>query len=467
MNESNLHAYQKRIIAHIIDTPFCGVMVDMGLGKTVSTLTAVNRLMFEELEIRKVLVVAPKRVAENVWDAEAVKWDHLKHLRLSKVVGNEAKRKLALHVKADIYLISRDNIAWLCGQYGSAMLPFDMIVIDESSSFKNPKSIRFKTLKKVQPSFDRVVLLTGTPAPNGLIDLWSQIYLLDTGTRLGRTLNLYREKYFKPDKRNGSIIYNYKLNDTGEDRIHSDVKDICMSMKAEDYLDMPERVDNVVELTLPQKAANQYAEFERELVLELLESAEGVDGDYVTAVNAAVLSNKLLQFANGAIYGESKIPREVHRVKIDAVEEIIENANGKPVLIAYTFKHDLTRLLEALKRYKPVQLKTGDHIKAWNAGKIQVLLMHPASGGHGLNLQSGGNIIVWFGQTWSLELYQQLVARLLRQGQKSRKVFIHHLAVVGTLDMDVLASLDNKNIKQEGLMKAIKLKIAKYAKNRR
>lgn len=458
MNESHLHGYQKTGVNHIILNPFCGLLLDMGLGKTVTTLTATNKLIYEELEVSKALIVAPKRVAENVWSTECEKWEHLQHLRISKIIGNGAKRKEALRAKADLYIISRDNIAWLCGQYGGSMLPFDMLIIDESSSFKSPKSQRFKALKMVQPSFDRVVLLTGTPAPNGLVDLWSQIYLLDRGQRLGKTISIYRDRYFNPNQRNGHIVYNYKINSTGEEQIHDKIKDICMSMKATDYLDMPERVDNVISLKLTQEVAQQYAEFEREQVLSLI-------GNDITAVNAAALSNKLLQFANGAVYGEGKNWHEVHQVKLDAVEEIIENANGKPVLIAWTFRHDQARLLEKLKKYKPVQLKTGQHIKDWNAGKIQVMLMHPASGGHGLNLQSGGNIVVWFGQTWSLELYQQLNARLYRQGQGDNRVFIHHLAVQGTLDMDVIKSLENKNSKQEGLMKAIKSKIAKYGKS--
>lgn len=457
MNESNLHSYQQEAVNHIIETPNCGLMLDMGLGKTVSTLTAVNRLMYEELEVNRVLIIAPKRVAENVWSEEVEKWGHLKHLRLSKIIGNEVKRKAALARKADIYIISRDNITWLCGQYGGSMLPFDMLVIDESSSFKNPKSLRFKALRRVQPSFDRVILLTGTPAPNGLIDLWSQIYLLDRGERLGKTVGAYRERYFTPGQRNGHIVYNYKIKDTGESRIHDQIQDVCMSMKADDYLDMPDKIDNVIKLKMPEDVRQQYKDFEREQVLELLEGGE------VTAVNAAALSNKLLQFANGAVYDENKDWHEVHQIKLDAIEEVIENANGKPVLIAWTFRHDQARLLKRLKAYKPVQLKTGQDIKDWNAGKIQVMLMHPASGGHGLNLQSGGNIVVWFGQTWSLELYQQLNARLYRQGQENKQVFIHHLAVAGTLDVGVIRSLENKNNRQEGLMQAIKSKIKQYS----
>ena len=449
MNETHLHDYQNQAVEHILNNPNCGLMLDMGLGKTVSTLTAINKLIYEYLEVRKVLVIAPKRVVESVWEEECRKWEHLNYLRVSKVIGNETARKAALKVCADIYLISRDNIAWLCGQFGGSMLPFDMLVVDESSSFKSPKSLRFKSLRRVQPSFNRVTILTGTPAPNGLIDLWSQIYLLDRGERLGKTISVYRDRYFNPNQRNGHIIYNYKLKTESEGQIHDRIKDVCMSMKAEDYLNMPDKIDNVIRLKMPDDVRQKYREFEEEQVLEL------IDND-ITAVNAAALSNKLLQFANGAVYDEDRNVHEVHQLKLDAIEEIIEAAQGKPVLIAWTYQHDRDRLLKRLKKYKPVQLKTNDDIKAWNAGKLPIMMMHPASGGHGLNLQAGGNTIVWFGQTWSLELYQQLNARLYRQGQKSGQVIINHLVTVGTLDVDVMRSLENKNDKQEGLMKAIK-----------
>lgn len=459
MDETHLHAYQRAAVNHIVNTSHCGLMLDMGLGKTVSTLTAINELIYDHLEISSVLIIAPKRVAESVWDAECAKWDHLETLRVSKIMGNEMQRKQALRTKAEIHIISRDNVAWLCGQYGGSMLPWDMLIIDESSSFKNHKSIRFKSLRAVQPSFDRVVLLTGTPAPNGLIDLWAQIYLLDRGERLGKTISAYRDRFFKPGQRKGHIVYNYKVLAGGEVEIHRRLKDVCLSMKALDYLDMPKRVDNIISLEMPPGLAQKYKEFEREQVLELLESD-------ITAVNAAALSNKLLQFANGAVYDEDRNVHEIHQIKLDAIEEIVEAANGKPVLIAYTFKHDLERLLKRLKKYKPVRLQTNQHIKDWNAGKIQVMLMHPASGGHGLNIQFGGNIIVWFGMTWSLELYLQFNARVWRQGQRWDQVIIHHAAIKGTLDMDVLRSLENKNTKQEGLMAAIKAKIKQYANHR-
>ncbi len=458
MNESNLHNYQKEAVNHIIKNPMSGLMLDMGLGKTVSTLTATNKLMFEELEIRNALVIAPKRVAESVWSNEVEKWDHLKHLKVSKIIGNEPSRKRALYAKADIYIISRDNIAWLCGLHGGQMLPFDMLIVDESSSFKSPGSQRFKALRKVQPSFNRVVILTGTPAPNGLIDLWSQIFLLDRGERLGKTISMFRDRYFNPNQRNGHIVYNYKLKKESESIIHEKINDICMSMKAKDYLDMPDLIDNKIELELPAKVKKEYDNFEMQQVLELMDKDEEI-----IAINAAALSNKLLQFANGAVYDEDRDYHEMHKVKLEAVDEIIENANGKPVLIAWTFRHDLIRLSTHLSKYKPVNLKTDQHIRDWNDGKIQVLMMHPASGGHGLNLQAGGNIIVWFGQTWSLELYQQLNARLYRQGQENDSVIIHHLISKGTLDEDVIKSLRNKNSKQEGLLEAIKSKMDKYA----
>ena len=429
----------------------------MGLGKTVATLTAIDVLMNQEVEIDSVLVIAPKRVAENVWSAEVDKWEHLRHLTISKIVGTESQRKKALAKKADIHLLGRDNTVWLCGQFGGNMLPYDMLVIDESSSFKNPASLRFKALRRVRASFDRTVLLTGTPAPNGLIDLWPQMFLLDEGERLSKTISSYRAEYFTPGQRNGAIVYNYKLRKESEAKIHDKIKDICMSMKAEDYIDMPERIHNVIKLKLPEAIRKQYLEFEREQVLELLDKEQDI-----SAVNAAALSNKLLQFANGAVYDEDKNYHEVHRVKLEALKEIMEDANGKPVLVAWTYRHDMYRMLEYFKEYEPVCLKTNKHIEAWNAGKIKMLLMHPATGGHGLNLQAGGNIIVWFGQTWSLELYQQLNARLYRQGQTQATVVINHLAVEGTLDIDVMRSIKNKSGTQAGLLQAIKTRIEKY-----
>lgn len=461
MNEADLHDYQVAAVEHIMNNTHAALFLEMGLGKTVSTLTAIKKLMFEELEISKTLVVGPKRVVESVWEVECEKWEHLKDLKVSKIIGTAKQRKEALRKDADVYLISRDNISWLCGLYGGSMLPFDMLVIDELSSFKNPKSIRFKALRGVQPSFKRVIGLTGTPAPNGLIDLWSQVYLLDRGERLGKFITRFREEYFKPGKRNGSIIYKYDLAADGEARIHEKISDICMSMKAKDYLNLPGRIDNIIKVVLPPDIQAKYEAFERDQVLQLF--AEQPEDEAITAVSAAALSNKLLQFANGAVYDDNKDWHEVHDLKIEALKEIIEDANGKPVLVAYTYQHDLYRIKEALKAYNPVQLKTDQDVRDWNAGKIRVMVMHPASGGHGLNLQAGGHIIVWFGQTWSLELEQQFNARLDRQGQKN-VVIIHKLVASKTMDEDVIKSQASKSAKQDNLMEAVKAKIKKYVK---
>lgn len=455
MNETNLHNYQNGAVAHILENDFCGLFLDMGLGKTVSSLTAIKKLIYDEVEINTVLVIAPKRVAESVWSAECDKWEHLKGLRVAKIIGNEKQRKAALREKADVYMLGRDNIVWLCGLYGGSMLPFDMLIIDESSSFKSPKSLRFKALKAAQPSFDRVVLLTGTPAPNGLIDLWSQIFLLDRGERLGKTITFYRDNFFSKSY-NG---FSYDLQQDAEERIHTKIKDVCLSMKAADYLDLPKRIDNFIKIQFPPELKKKYLDFEREKVLELLTASEDI-----TAMSAAGLSNKLLQFANGAVYDADKVWHAVHDLKLEAAEEVIESANGKPVLIAYTYKSDVERLLERLKKYKPKKLDSDQDIKDWNEGKIKVLLMHPASGGHGLNLQTGGHIALWFGQTWSLELYMQFNARLDRQGQ-TESVIINHLIAEGTHDEEVIKSLENKETRQEGLMKAVKAKIEKYKNN--
>lgn len=461
LNESNLHNYQNAAVEHILDKSHCALFLDMGLGKTVSTLTAINKLMFEDLDISSVLVVAPKRVAESVWGAETQKWGHLNHLKVVLIAGTAKQRREALSKKGDIYMLGRDNVSWLCGQYGGSMLPFDMLVLDESSSFKNPKSIRFKSLRGVQPSFKRVVALTGTPAPNSLQDLWPQIYLLDRGERLGKYVTRFRDEYFTPGKRNGAIIYKYDLKNEAEQRIHDAIGDICMSMKAKDYLDLPGRIDNIINIPMPLDIAEKYKEFERDQVLQLFEGQDLEEG--ISAVNAAALSNKLLQFANGAVYDAEKNIHQIHDLKIDALKEIIEDANGKPILIAWTYRSDVARLKESLKKYKPRELKTDQDIRDWNAGKIQVLMMHPASGGHGLNLQAGGNNIIWFGQTWSLELEQQFNARLDRQGQQN-VVVINKLCIEGTIDLDVIKAQERKAKGQDGLMEAVKAKIEKYLK---
>lgn len=459
MDESNLHTYQRACVEHIIKTPFCGVFLEMGLGKTVSTLTAINYLMFDYLEVNSVLVIAPKRVAETVWQEEAEQWDHLKHLKFSKIIGSQFQRVKALNEKADIYVISRDNIAWLCAYYGGMKLPFDMIVVDELSSFKSYKSQRFKSLKVCQPSFKRFVGLTGTPAPNGLIDLWPQIYLMDRGARLGRTISSYRSMYFRPGKTNGNVVYSYDLLANSENLIHEKIKDICISMKAQDYIQMPMRTDNFIKLRLSRELKQKYQEFEREKVLEFIDNND--ESTEINVVNAAALSNKLLQFANGAMYDENQEVHEIHSIKIEALQEIIEDANGKSVLVAWTYRFDRDRLVKALAKYKPRELKTPKDISDWNQGKVQVMLAHPASAGHGLNLQAGGSIVVWFGLTWSLELYQQFNARLYRQGQ-DKHVIINHLVMADTHDVDVIAAIKNKAIKQNGLMESIKAKIKKY-----
>lgn len=460
LNENNLHAYQKACVEHILSHPFCGAFLGMGLGKTVSTLTAINYLMYDYCEISAALVIAPKRVAESVWEEEAQKWEHLRHLRFSKIIGSPQQRLGAARVKADVYIVSRDNLAWLCSLYGGG-LPYDMVVVDELSSFKSHKSVRFKALRNAQPGLKRLVGLTGTPAPNGLIDLWSQIYLMDRGERLEKTVSRYREKYFRPGRTNGHVVYSYSLLSDSERQIRERISDICISMKASDYLDLPLRTDNYIKLKMPAAVKKQYEAFEKSKVLELLSPSSGAPE--ISAVNAAALSNKLLQFANGAVYDERKNAVPVHSVKIEALKEILESSSGQPVLVAWTFKFDRDRIMEALKEYEPRELKTNKDIADWNAGKVQLMLAHPASAGHGLNLQAGGSIIVWYGQTWSLELYQQFNARLYRQGQQ-RGVVIHHLIAEGTHDEDVVRALKAKDKKQGALIDSIKAKIEKYKK---
>lgn len=457
LDEKDLHAYQHRAVEHIMSVPKCALFLEMGLGKTVSSLTAVNKLLFEELDVESVLVIAPKRVAESVWKQEAAKWGHLKHLEISIVAGKVRHRKTALKVKADIYVIGRDNVQWLCAQYGGSKLPFDMAVIDESSSFKNHQSKRFKALRLIH--FDRIVELTGTPTPKGLIDLWAQLYLLDKGKRLGKTISEFRRNFFNPGAMKDHVVYNYRLkNKRCADAIHRRVSDICMSMKAKDYLDLPGRREQEIFLDMPTDLKEKYAYFEKEKVLELVEE---LGDDPITAANAAGLNTKLQQFANGAVYDEDKNYHIVHDIKLEALEEIVEAANGKPILIGYAFKSDAERIAKKLKKYKPRKMETDKDIRDWNAGKIQVMYMHPASGGHGLNLQDGGHVIVWFGHTWALELLQQFNARLDRQGQKFM-VVIKKLIMRGTVDEKILASNVSKAKGQSALMEAVKALIQKY-----
>ena len=459
MDKSNLHKYQKVCVEHIISHPFCGVFLDMGLGKTISTLTAIEELKYDYCEIDTVLIIAPKRVVETVWEEEAKKWDHTKHLTFSKIIGTERQRLAALKVKADVHIISRDNIAWLCSLY-AAKLPYDMLVIDELSSFKAHQTQRFKSLRLARPWFKRVVGLTGTPAPNGLINLWSQMYLIDRGERLEKTITAYRSRYFRPGASNGYVVYSYKLLSDSERLIQERIKDICISMRAEDYLEMPERIDNFVRVTMPDKLMDAYKKFEQENVITLAnEIEEGTTT--VNAVNAAALSNKLLQFANGAMYDENKNVVPIHDLKLEALKEIIEAADGKPVLVAWTYQFDRDRIKNYFRSMAPRELKTAEDINDWNAGKVKLMLAHPASAGHGINLQAGGNIIVWYGLTWSLELYQQFNARLYRQGQKQRTI-IHHIVNTGTHDEDVVRALKSKDKTQNNLMNSIKAKLELY-----
>lgn len=445
LNRDDLHEYQKYGVDFIINNPISALMLECGLGKTITTLTAVSDLMYDYFEISKALIIAPLRVALTVWKQECDKWEQLKYLRCSIAVGSVSERQKAMQSDADVYIINRENVEWLVKNYP---FDFDMVVIDELSSFKSHQSKRFRALRKVRPKFDRIVGLTGTPAPNGLMDLWAEINLLDMGERLGRYITRYRDEYFKPDKRNGAIVYSYKPLPDAEERIYGEISDICVSMKAADYLEMPERVDNIVEVGMSDKETAMYKRLEKEMLLPF------ADGD-IDAVNAASLSNKLLQLANGAVYDENGKVKKIHSRKLDALEGLIEAANGKSVLVYYSYKHDRDRISE---RFDVSEIKDDKDISEWNAGKIQLAIAHPASCGHGLNLQSGGSTIIWFGLTWSLELYQQANARLYRQGQKNT-VVIHHIITKGTVDEKVMTALKNKDIGQASLMEAIKARI--------
>lgn len=446
------HSYQKYAIKKIIELPKVGLMMEMGLGKTVCALTAIDYLMFDSFEIQKVLVIAPKRVAEDTWSRETEKWDHLKHLKISKVLGSQKQRIEALRATADIYVINRENVKWLVDLYGSKW-PFDTVVIDELSSFKNCKSLRFKALKKVTPLMQRVIGLTGTPTPNGYLDLWPQIYLMDRGERLGKTITGYRERYFTPGRRNAYTVFTWDLKPGADEAIQKKISDICVSMRTKDYLELPERINNNVYIKMDSKAQTLYEQLEKELILQ-------IDEDKITALTASALNQKLLQMANGAVYNIYNDVTCIHDGKLEALEEILE-FNQEPVLVFYNFQHDYHRLMDRFKDLKPRTLETSKDIADWNDGKIRLLLAHPASVGHGLNIQAGGHIIVWFGLTWSLELYQQANARLYRQGQ-TKNVIIHHLITEGTVDEDVMKALDRKDQGQEALMEAIKARIRRY-----
>lgn len=441
------HNYQNYAKDFILAHKVSALFLDCGLGKTITTLTAINELMYDSFEISKVLIIAPLRVAQSTWKEEIEKWDHLNLLRYSIAVGDEKERLKALKQNSDIYIINRENVDWLVTKSGIDF-NFNMLIIDELSSFKSHTSKRFKSLLKIRPYFERVVGLTGTPSSNGLMDLWAEFRVLDLGERLGRYITHYRNEFFLPDKRNGAVIFSYKPQPNAEERIYHRLEDITISMKSTEYLKMPELILNELEINLDEEDQIKYKKFKKEMVMTIQEKE-------IDAINAASLSNKLIQLANGSIYDEDKKFYEVHNKKLDKLEEIIESANGKPVLVAYWFKADKERIE---KRFKVKEIKTADDIKQWNTGMINLALIHPASAGHGLNLQSGGSTLVWFSLTWSLELYQQTNARLYRQGQKNT-VVIHHLITKNTIDEDIMKSLKRKDKTQEALMRAVKARI--------
>lgn len=440
------HNYQQFATDFILEHPISCLMLDMGLGKTVITLTALWQLALDSFDVSRILVIAPKRVAEDTWPKELSKWEHLSGLDATLVMGTQAEREAALRQQTFLYIINRENVSWLVANYP---WDFDMVVIDELSSFKSNQAQRFKAMKKVRPLVSRIVGLTGTPAPNSLLDLWPEMYLMDMGQRLGRFIGGFRDRFFTPDKRNRDIIYSYKPREGAEEAIYSLISDICISMKAVDYLDMPELIMNRVEVSMDSRERKIYDDFQRDMVVSL-------QGEELDAVNAAALSGKLTQMANGAVYGENRKVLHIHDRKLDALEDLMEAANGKPLLVAYWYEHDLQRIKARFKNAHCID--TPQDIDDWNAGKIPLALIHPASAGHGLNLQEGGCTIVWFGLTWSLELYQQLNARLWRQGQK-HTVVIHHIVTKGTHDEDVLRALDNKDTRQSALIDAVRARL--------
>ncbi|MEK5235445.1 DEAD/DEAH box helicase [Paenibacillus sp. FSL L8-0470] len=447
-NVFNPHNYQRYCINRLLVDEALGLFLDLGLGKTVITLTVVNDLKYNRFAIRRTLVVAPKKVAEATWSNEAAKWEHLKHLRIIPVLGSEQKRIRALNTPGDVWVISRDNVKWLADYYRNAW-PFDMVVLDELSSFKNHQAKRFLSLTWVRPHIKRIVGLTGTPAPNGLLDLWAQVFLLDQGKRLEKNITGYRTKYFEKNY-NG---HGYTAKPGADEVIHRQIADLCISMKAEDYLDLPDCITNVIPVVLDDKAAAQYKRMEKDLLLE-------VEDTEITATSAAVLTGKLLQMCNGAVYDEDRRIMELHDCKIEAFMELIEQLNGKPALVFYSYQHDLARIHKALAKsgLRIRELKTPQDQLDWNNGQVDLLLAHPASAAYGLNLQDGGNHVVWFGLNWSLELYQQANGRLHRQGQK-QKVILHHLVVQGGVDEDVMAALEAKATTQDRLLTALKARV--------
>lgn len=447
------HKYQEYATQRILDTPYIGLLLEMGLGKTVSTLTAIDLLLNDYFDAGRVLVIAPLRVADDTWAREIEKWDHLRHMRISKVLGSATQRRRALKADADVYVINRDNVVWLVGELGTKW-NFDTVVIDELSSFKNHLSKRFRALRRVRPMMKRVIGLTGTPAPNGLIDLWSQFYLLDQGQRLGETVTGYRDRYFVPGERDGHTVYKWHQKKEAEARIYEAISDIAVSMKTEDWLELPPRIDRTVTIRLSEKATALYRQLERDLLLPYQ------DAD-VVASTAAVLSNKLLQMASGAVYDEDRGVKLVHEAKLDALEDIIEAANGKPVMVFYNYKHSLERITKRFPHARVLRKgKDGNEdIRAWNNDEIPLFLLHPKSAGHGLNLQeSSCQTVVWYDQIWSLEEDQQANARVHRQGQ-TRSIVVLRLVAQDTMDEEAVEALEKKATGQEALMQAVKARI--------
>lgn len=446
------HPYQQYCIAQAIQKPALGLFLDMGLGKTIITLSVINELKYGRFQVRKVLVIAPKKVAEATWQREAAKWDNVKHLRFSTVLGSQAKRIRALNTPADIYIINRENVVWLVDYYKNDW-PFDMVVCDEFSSFKSHSAKRFKALAAIRGHINRIIGLTGTPSPNGLDDLWSQVYLLDQGQRLGRYYTHFRERYFEPGKRSREVIYQYDPKDGAEAAILEKISDICISMKAADYLQLPKIIYDDIPVVLDAKAKKAYTELERKMILELPD-------DVIDVTSAAALSNKLQQLANGAIYNDEHDWHAIHSCKLEAFMELIEQLNGQHALVFYNFQHDRERLQELLAKSKlRVRVFSGAQDEAdWNVGKVDILLAHPASTAYGLNLQDGGHHVIWFGLNWSLELYQQANKRLHRQGQE-QPVIVHHLICVGTRDEDLADALSRKDKSQEWVLQSLKARI--------
>ena len=440
------------ILSKITKLPLC-FWTWVWVSKTVITLTALNNLLFDDFDISRALVIAPLRVAKYTWPQEKDKWEHLKNLQISVAVGTEKERLAALNKKADIYIINRENVAWLVEKTNFV---YDAIVIDELSSFKNWNSRRFKTLMKIRPLAKRAIGLTGTPSGNGLMDLFAEFKVLDMGARLGRFITKYRQTYFRPDKRNGQVVFSYAPLPNAEEKIYEKISDITISMKAADHLKMPELIENEYTVKMDKAERQIYDEMCEQLAIKL-------KGDEVTAANAGVLSGKLCQMANGAVYSDGGEVLHIHDRKLDALEDIVESMNGKPLLVAYWFKHDLERIEQRLAeiKIKSERLETDGAITRWNEGEIPVALIHPAGAGHGLNLQSGGATLVWFGITWSLELYQQTIARLYRQGQTAKTVVVQHIIAEGTIDRRILSALKNKDKTQAALIDAVKAEVKK------